>query len=227
MSDELAVDIWSDVMCPWCAIGYSQFSRAVEELAGDVDVTVLRFMPFELNPAMPLEGRGQAELLAENYRKSAEEVAEMRRAMEDAAEKAGFSMAYAGEGEEPEQRVWNTHDAHKLLRWALTAGEPEAQARLKMAMFRAHFQQRRNMADRELLLNLAEAEGFDRAAAAEAMADDALSMAVKLEEKRGLENGISSVPTFVVNGKYILQGASDAESYKQALVKLASMEAMA
>ena len=66
-----------------------------------------------------------------------------------------------------------------------------------------------------------------RAAAAEALDDEALSIAVRMEEQRAGENGIRSVPTYVVNGKYILQGSSDPASYQQALIKLASMEAMA
>ena len=78
-----------------------------------------------------------------------------------------------------------------------------------------------------MLLDLAEAEGFDRAAASEALDDPALSEAVRMEEQRAAENQITSVPTMVVAGKYILQGAAPPEQYAQALVKIASMEAMA
>ena len=94
MTDRLVVDVWSDVTCPWCAIGFTQFSKAVEDLAGDVEVET-RFMPFELNPDMAPAGRGQAELLAENYRKTAEEVDAMRATVEAAAEAAGFQIGRA------------------------------------------------------------------------------------------------------------------------------------
>lgn len=226
MSDTLKVDIWSDVVCPWCAIGCTQFAQAVNDLAGDIDVE-MRFMPFELNPAMPPEGHNQVDLLAKAYGRTPAQVLDMRRTVEASGEVAGFSMAYTGEGEAPVLMVWNTHDAHCLLRWALTVDSPEAQTRLKMALFRAYFQARLNVSDREVLLDVAEAEGFDRVAAAAALADEALSTAVKLEEQRGLENQITSVPTFVVNGRYILQGATEPENFKQALYKLASMEAQA
>ena len=227
MPDKLTVDIWSDIMCPWCAIGATQFFTAVEQVKDDVEVEA-RFMPFELNPDMPPEGREQAALLAENYGKTLDEVEEMRANLLQAAEKAGFPMDWQGEeGEEPAPWVWNSHDAHKLLRWALTVADPVAQVRLKMALMRAHFQERLNMADREVLLDVAEAEAFDRAAAADALADEALSIAVKMEERRALENRITSVPTFVVAGKYVLQGAAEPDDYAKALVKLASMEAMA
>ncbi|MCL6250618.1 DsbA family oxidoreductase [Altererythrobacter sp. KTW20L] len=226
MTDKLVVDVWSDVMCPWCAIGFTQFSRAIEDLAGDVEVET-RFMPFELNPDMASEGRGQAELLAENYSKTLEEVAEMRATVEAAAEAAGFPMDWRGIEAEPPRWVWNTHEAHMLLRWTLAVAGSEVQTALKVALFKAYFQQRLDVSDRAVLLELAEELGLDRAKAAEALDDPALSTAIRMEEQRAAENGIRSVPTYVVNGKYILQGSSDPESYRQALTKLASMEAMA
>lgn len=226
MTDKLQVDVWSDVMCPWCAIGYTQFAKAIADLAGDVDVET-RFMPFELNPDMAAEGRGQTALLAENYRKSVAEVEAMRATVEAAAEAAGFPMHWRGEGPEPERWVWNTHEAHKLLRWALSVAGSQVQTALKLSLFEAHFQQRLNVSDRAVLLDLAAAQGLDRVAAAAALDDEALSIAVRMEEQRAADNGIRSVPTYVVNGKYILQGSSDPASYQQALIKLASMEAMA
>ena len=226
MADELQVDVWSDVVCPWCAIGVTQFLKTVEQLKGDIDVTI-RFMPFELNPQMAEEGHNQVDLLAKAYGRSTLEVLQMRRTVEATGEDVGFPMTWQGEGDEPVLMVWNTHRAHCLLRWALAVADPAAQLRLKMALFRAYFQQRRNISDPEVLLDIAEAEGFDRAAAAEALDDPALSTAVRIEEQRAAENRITSVPTFVVADKYILQGAAKPEEYAQALTKLASMEAMA
>jgi predicted DsbA family dithiol-disulfide isomerase len=226
MTDRLEVDVWSDVVCPWCAIGITQFRKAAEELAGDIEVD-LRFMPFELNPAMPPDGRGQTALLAENYGKTPEEVEAMAATVEQAAAAAGFPISWSGEGPAPERRVWNTHQAHMLLRWTLAVAGPQAQDALKQALFETHFQQRLNVSDRDVLLCVAESVGLDRQAADEALDDPALSEAIRLEEKHAADNGIRSVPTFVVNGKYILQGAAEPDSYRQALVKLASMEAMA
>ena len=224
--EQMQVDIWSDVMCPWCAIGYTQFAEALGQLRGEITVTA-RWMPFELNPDMPLQGKLQAQHLAETYGRSPEEVETMRVQMHEAAARAGFSMDYQGQGEPPEAMMWNTLAAHKLLRWALTVAGPEAQTRLKLALFRAHFRQRLNVSDSEVLIELAAGEGFDRAAAAEALEDEALTIAVRLEEKRALENRITSVPTFVVNGRYILQGANEPETFRNALTRLAIMEAQA
>ena len=147
----------------------------------------------------------------------------MRVQMQATAERAGFPMAYAGEGEAPPAMMWNTFEAHKLLRWALVEAGPEAQTRLKVALLKAHFQQRRNVADREVLLDIAEAEGFERTKAAEALADEALAIAVRAEEQRGRQAGISSVPSFVVNGKYVIQGAREPDDYAQMLRKVAGL----
>lgn len=219
---KVAVDIWSDVMCPWCAVGYSQFARAVQTLEGELEVEV-RWMPFELNPDLPAEGKDQAKHLAEVYGRSAEEVAAMRAQMQATAERAGFPMGYAGDGDEPPAMMWNTFDAHKLLRWSLAEQGPAAQTRLKLALLRAHFQQRRNVSDRAVLLDVAAAEGFDLAKAAAALADDALAIAVRAEEQRGRQSGINSVPSFVVDGKYLIQGAREPEDYAGMLRQVAGL----
>jgi predicted DsbA family dithiol-disulfide isomerase len=218
----VSVEIWSDVMCPWCAVGYTQFAKAVKQVEGELDVEV-RWMPFELNPDLPPEGKLQDRHLAEVYGRSAEEVAAMRAQMQATAARAGFPMDYTGEGEPPPAMMWNTFEAHKLLRWALAEQGPEAQTRLKLALLKAHFQQRRKVGEREVLLDIAEAEGFDRAAAAEALADEALAVAVRAEEQRGRQSGINSVPSFVLDGKYLIQGAREPEDYALMLRQVAGL----
>lgn len=219
----LDVQIWSDVMCPWCAIGYVQYEKALAELDGEIDVET-RWMPFELNPDMPPEGKTQAQHLAETYNRSEEELNAMRLRMSEAAGRAGFPMQFDGPAGEPGM-MWNTFAAHKLLRWALALQGPEAQTRLSLALFRAHFQDRLSIGDREVLLDIAEAQGFDRGAAAEALDEEALGIAVRLEEKRGLEAGINSVPSFVVNGKYLIPGAQEPAVFAATLRRVAAMAA--
>jgi predicted DsbA family dithiol-disulfide isomerase len=219
---KVAVDVWSDVMCPWCAVGYTQFAKAVEALKGELDVEV-RWMPFELNPDLPPEGKDQARHLAEVYGRTPEDVAAMRAQMQATAARAGFPMDYVGEGEEPPAMMWNTFEAHKLLRWALAEQGPEAQTRLKLALLKAHFQQRRNVSDREVLLDVAGAAGFDRARAGQALDDEALAIAVRSEEQRGRQAGITSVPSFVVEGKYLIQGAREPEDYAGMLRQVAGL----
>lgn len=220
MMKKLSVDVWSDVMCPWCAVGWTQFAKAMRDVEGEIEVDA-RFMPFELNPDLPAEGKDQQKHLAEVYRRTPEEVAAMRAQLHAAAERAGFPMAWEGEGEEPAAMMWNTFEAHKLLRWALAEAGPEAQQRLKVALLKAHFQQRRNVSDREVLLDLAAGEGFDRGSVNEALDDAALGLAVRSEQQRGRQAGINSVPSFVVDGKYLIQGARDPAEYATMLRQIA------
>jgi len=218
----VAVDIWSDVMCPWCAIGYTQFAKALKDLEGEIEVEV-RWMPFELNPDLPVEGKSQAQHLGEAYRRTPAEVAEMGARLREVADRVGFSMSYDGEGEGPEPMMWNTFEAHKLLRWALATQGMEAQTALKLALFRAHFQQRRRIGKREVLLDIAENLGFDRKAAEAALDDEALAIAVRMEEQRGRDNNITSVPSFIVNGRYLIPGAQEPEVYRETLRKVVEL----
>ena len=226
MTQTMQVDIWSDVMCPWCAIGYTQFAQAVEQLAGEIEVET-RWMPFELNPDMLPQGKPQAQHLAEVYGRSAEEAEGMRAQMLETAAKAGFPMDYAGEGEPPEPMMWNTFAAHKLLRWTLATAGAHTQTRLSLALFQAHFRERRDMSDHSVLLDIAASVGLEREAAEAALDEEELAIAVRLEEKRAVESRIASVPTFVVNNRYILQGASEPAMFRDALLRLAMMEAQA
>jgi len=211
MTEKLVVDIWSDVMCPWCAVGYTQFAKAVEQLAGEIAVEI-RWMPFELNPDMPQEGKPQVQHLAEVYGRSPEEVAQMQAQMAATAERVGFPMRFTGADGGPAM-MWNTFEAHKLLRWALATAGPEAQTRLKLALLRAHFQRGERVGEWAVLLDIAAAEGFDRAAAEAALEDEALSTAVQMEEERGRAAGINSVPSFVIGGRWLVTGAREPEDY--------------
>ena len=226
MSTPMVVDIWSDVMCPWCLVGWRSFMEGARLASDDVEVTI-RWMPFELNPKMPPEGKLQAEHLAQTYNRTAEEIETMRAELSGAAKRVGFPIAWQGAGDAPPPMMWNTFDCHKLLRWALAAYGPVEQSKLKEAMFAAHFQQRRNMADSDVLVDLCKSAGMDEEKAREALHDEALDLAVRAEEERGVSGGISAVPTFVINHKYMLQGAQEPENFARALLQIANMEAAA
>ncbi|OYW44213.1 MAG: 2-hydroxychromene-2-carboxylate isomerase [Sphingomonadales bacterium 32-68-7] len=215
----LSVEIWSDVMCPWCALGYTQFAKSVSELASELDVEV-RWMPFELNPDLPPEGKEQDRHLAEVYGRTPEQVAQMRAQMGATAARIGFPMRFEGEDGAPAM-MWNTFEAHKLLRWALATQGGEAQTRLKLALLRAHFQDLRRIGERDVLLDIAAEHGFDRAEAAAALDDEALALATRLEERRGREMGINSVPSFVIAGKYLVSGCREPEDYAGVLRQVA------
>jgi len=216
----LSIDIWSDVMCPWCIIGYKQLETALAGLEGEIAAEI-RWRPFELNPDMPPEGEDQAEHVQRKYGRTPEQAAAGRAQMAEIAERVGYSFAYAGEGESPSGRMRNTFLAHKLLAHALRAHGPEAQTRLKLALFDAHFQQRRDVSDRAVLGEIFEAVGLPRHEAEIAFDDPVLAELVRAEQARAWDMNISGVPAMVVNGKFLIPGAQEPETYAAALRRVA------
>ena len=216
----LTIDIYSDVMCPWCLIGYGQLTKALAELEGEIAAEI-RWRPFELNPQMPPEGEEQELHLQRKYRRSAEEGAAIRGQMKAIAEGAGVSLSYEGEGDAPPAMMWNTRLCHKLLAFALEQAGPEVQTALKLALFRAHFNQRANLGDREVLLDIAAENGLHRLAAKAALDDPALEARVLAEEEQAWDMNISGVPAMVVEGKFLIPGAQAPEVYVNALRRVA------
>jgi predicted DsbA family dithiol-disulfide isomerase len=221
----VTVDIWSDVMCPWCIIGLNQLEAALAELGGEVAATV-RFHPFELNPDMPEAGEEQQAHIMRKYGRTSEQAAEGRGRMQEAAAAAGYSFAYTGESTPPPPAMmWNTRAAHRLLTYALREHGPELQVRLKRALFDAHFQQRRRINDPLVLTRIAVETGLDRAAAAAALTDPELDALVEADERQAWDWNIAGVPAMVVNGKYMIPGAQDAATYASALRRVVAREA--
>ncbi len=221
MTQALTIDIYSDVMCPWCLIGYGQLSKALAELDGEIAAEI-RWRPFELNPDMAPEGEEQEVHLQRKYRRSAEEGASIRGQMKAIAEGAGVSLSYEGEGEAPPAMMWNTRDCHKLLAFALEQAGPEVQTALKLALFRAHFNHRANLSDRAVLLDIAAAAVLHRAAAKAALDDPDLEARVLAEERQAWDLNITGVPAMIVNDRFLIPGAQAPEVYVNALRRVAA-----
>jgi predicted DsbA family dithiol-disulfide isomerase len=221
VTQALTIDIYSDVMCPWCLIGYGQLSKALAELEGEIAAEI-RWRPFELNPDMALEGEEQEAHLQRKYRRPAEEGVALRGQMKANAEGAGVSLSYEGEGEAPPAMMWNTRDCHKLLAFALEQAGPAVQTALKLALFRAHFNQRANLSDRDVLLDIAAEAGLHRAAAKAALDDPDLEARVLAEEQQAWDLNISGVPAMIVNDRFMIPGAQAPEVYINALRRVAA-----
>lgn len=226
MTEKVTIDIWSDVMCPWCVIGYKQLETALAELSGEIEAEI-RWLPFELNPDMPPEGEESPAHIARKYGRTPEQAEAGRAMMAERAAQAGFPFDYTGPGDPPPSRLWNTFDAHKLLKWTLDTGGPEQQTRLKLALFAAHFQERRNIGDRGVLLDVVQTQGLDRAAAEAALDDPNIAAAVRAEEQLAWDNNVSGVPAMVIDRQFIVPGAQEAETYAQVLRKVVSRRASA
>ena len=220
---KLTIDIYSDVMCPWCIIGYSQLQKGLAQLEGEIEAEV-RWLPFELNPDMPPEGEESVAHIARKYGRTAEQAKAGRDQMLGMGERAGYSFAYTGAGEPPPSLLRNTFAAHKLLKWALIEGGAAVQNRLKLALFDAHFQQRRDVSDADVLVELAAAQGLDPTGARAALSDEALGVIVKREEAQAYDMNVTGVPAMLIQGKYMIPGAQEPEVYVNALRRVVARE---
>lgn len=220
----LTIDIFSDVVCPWCLIGYGQLTKALAELEGEIAAEI-RWRPFELNPDMPPEGEGQEAHLQRKYGRSAEQGASLRGQMLAIAEGAGVSLSWQGQGDPPPAMMWNTRDCHKLLVFALEQAGIAAQTALKLALFRAHFNHRANLSDRDVLCDIAAQCGLHRQAAKAALDDPDIEARVIAEEAQAWDMNISGVPAMMVAGgsgaKFMIPGAQTPEVYVNALRRVA------
>src|SRR5262249_53517295 len=138
MAEKLRIDFVSDVACPWCVVGLRSLQQALANV-GDAVEAEIHLQPFELNPAMALEGENAFEHVQKKYGASAERSAEARQAIKQAGESLGFTFNYS-----PDSRIWNTFDAHRLLHWAESEGRALP---LKAALFKANFTDRRATSD--------------------------------------------------------------------------------
>lgn len=223
MTQTLTIDIYSDVMCPWCLIGHGQLTKALAQLEGEIAAQI-RWRPFELNPDMPPEGEAQEAHLQRKYGRSAEEGAAVRGQMRAIAEAAGVSLSFEGAGDAPAAMMWNTRDAHKLLLFALEQAGPQVQTDLKLALFRAHFNHRQQIGERGVLLDIAASVGLHREAAKAALEDTDLETRVIAEQRQAWDMNITGVPAMIVNGKFLIPGAQAPEVYVNALRRVAMKE---
>ena len=196
----VTIDFVSDIACPWCAVGLSALEQAIARVGGDVRVD-LRFQPFELNPDMPPEGEDITEHLMRKYRISAEQVEQNQQLISERGAAVGFRFNMAGR-----KRTYNTFDAHRLLHWAGELPDADAQRRLKHALLSAYFTDGLDPSDRGVLLQAVENAGLDTERAAEILAGDAYAEAVREREQFYLSQGIHSVPSVILNERYLVQG---------------------
>ncbi len=198
--DKLTIEVVSDVICPWCYIGKRRLEKALP-LLGEVEVEI-RWLPFQLNPDMPDAGVARAE-----YRKAKFGSLEKAKSLDArvAAEGAGEGIAFAFERM---ARTPNTVRAHQLIEAAQKQGKGNA---VVDALFRAYFEEARDVGDAGVLQDIAERCGVrDWPQAA-----DPQSVASLEESMRGL--GISAVPTFIFDRKTGVSGAYPPESLAQVM----------
>ncbi len=207
----LQVDIVSDVVCPWCIIGYKQLQKALGIIPGQFDVTI-RWHPFELNPRMPEEGQNLREHLSQKYGSTVEQSKAAKARLMTLGESLGFTFDYFDE-----MRMVNTFRAHQLLHWA---GKQGRQTELKLALFDAFFSLRQNVSDGQVLAATAGRAGLPVTEALAVAEDGRYAQAVREEQQIWLDKEVHAVPTFLFNEKYMVSGAQEAETFVRFLNKI-------
>jgi predicted DsbA family dithiol-disulfide isomerase len=202
------VEIWSDVVCPWCYIGKRRFETALAQFEQAREVEVV-WRSFELDPDAPRSQAGSAvEHLARKYGMSLDQARASQDHLTQLAAAEGLAYRLA------DVRRGNSFDAHRLLHLALGHGK---QDELKERLLRAYFTEGAPIGEPETLEQLAAEVGLDRTEVAETLAGDRFAQEVRDDEHSARLLGIRGVPFFVVDERYAIEGAQPAESILHAL----------
>ncbi len=208
----LTIDLVSDIACPWCAIGYARLEKALATLP-ELEVQ-LNWHAFELNPDKAAAQEPILPALSRKYGRSQEEMAQAQQHMTKIATELGLNFS------KMQQRfTCNTFDAHRLVKWADTFNKATA---MKQALFTAYFGEAADVSNHQVLLSCVQDAGLDEQAARSVLAGDDYAKQVHTDIANYQQAGISSVPAFIINNKYLISGAQEPEQLAQALKQIAA-----
>jgi len=200
----ITVDIVSDVVCPWCIIGYKKLEKAMQQFEGKARFE-LAWHAFELNPSMPPEGQDISEHMAQKYGATPEQSKANRERLRNAGSELDFEFSYGDK-----MRMVNTFDAHRLLHWA---GETGKQTALKLALFKAHFTDGKDVSDHDTLVSVAASVGLDEKRARDLLSTNLFAEEVRATEAEWQDRFITGVPAFIFNKKFMVPGAQEADVF--------------
>ena len=204
----MKVEIWSDIMCPFCYIGKRRFEQALEQFThrGEVEV---EWKSFQLNPAMKTDpGKNINEYLAEIKGWSVDRARQLNAQVTDMAKEEGLEYDF------DKAVVANSFDAHRLIQLAKKHGKGDA---MEERLFKAYFTEGRNIADPATLLELALEAGLEKEAISRLLQGDEYAEQVQQDIYEAQQVGIRGVPFFVFNDRYTVSGAQPAETFLGAL----------
>jgi predicted DsbA family dithiol-disulfide isomerase len=204
---EMAIEVWSDVVCSWCYIGKRHLERALEAFP-ERDRLTLRWRSFELDPTIASDAGPADEELARRRGITLDEAREMHAQTEHQGAAVGVSFDFR------RARRGNTFDAHRVLHMAHDHGcQPEVKERL----LATYFSEGGAIGDRATLAAAASRAGLDHDQVAEMLASDRYAAEVRADEREAAELGINAVPFFVIDRRYGLAGAQPPELLRQAI----------
>ncbi len=212
----MQIDVISDTVCPWCFIGKRRLEAALAERP-DMDFEI-NWRPFQLDPHVPAEGMDRADYMRAKFG-DGERVKQMAGSIRQVGEGAGIVFAFDAQTRRP-----NTIDSHRLIHWAHGVGLQNA---VVEALFKAYFEQGRDIGDTAVLCDIAETCGMDRELVADLLASDTDLDLTRSEADLAGQMGIQGVPAFIFAGKYAVTGAQDTETLLRIIDKVREKEAAA
>ena len=216
MPNEIAVDVWSDIACPWCYVGKRRLEAALKDFP-EADKVRLTWRAFELDPSAPRvrdDGLSHAERIAAKYGMTPKDAEERMKHLTDLAAKDGLDMRFdlAQSG--------NTLDGHRLVHFAAARGGPAKGDEAKERLFRAYFTLGVPVGEVDALVKIGGELGLGEEETRAMLAGDAYVLEVRADEEEAARLGIRGVPFFVVGEKYAVSGAQTAEVLRQVLDKV-------
>jgi predicted DsbA family dithiol-disulfide isomerase len=209
----MRIDIWSDLVCPWCYVGKRRFEKALARFDNRDQVHIVH-RSFQLNPAAPRDGTSsRREMLMRKYRRSPDQVVEMDARMTETAAAEGLEFHLEA------TLTGNTFDAHQLVHLGQARGLQDA---VVERLFRAYFTEQQSLFDRETLVHLGGDAGLNRDEAAAALSDNRYADAVETDIEIAHRLGVTGVPFFVINDRYGISGAQAPETFLDVLQRAAA-----
>lgn len=204
------IEIYSDVVCPWCYVGKRRLERALSQVGGDITTT---WRPFQLNPTMPKEGMDRTAYLEAKFG-SLDSFRQLEEHVLAAGASERISFAF-----EKIARTPNTFAAHRLIWFAEREGCQDA---MVDALFRGYFEEGADIGSIAMLVQLAGQAGLSREVVERFLQSNEGTTEVKAEEAAGHKLGIRGVPYFVVDGTYAISGAQPVDIFVSALQRVAA-----
>ena len=205
------IEIWSDVVCPWCYIGKRRIENALAEFAHADEVEV-HWRSYQLDPGAPTEPTERASaMIARKYGQTADGAQQMQDRVEAVAAEEGLVYRLS------ETLHLNTVDAHRVIHLAHAEGGHALQGRVKEALLRAYFTDARNVADHAVLREVAVGAGLDAARVDEVLGSREFEADVHADAAQAQAYGATGVPFFVIDDKYGVSGAQPTEAFTQVL----------
>lgn len=207
----MRIDVWSDIVCPWCYLGKRRLELALEDFPHRDQVEV-HYRSFQLNPNSPeLADEPIVEMLARKYNSTPEAMRQQNRRLVDLGAEAGLTYKM------DKLRESNSFNAHRLIKAAAAAGGLELQAKVKNRFMQGYFGEEEVTGRAEVLRRLAVDAGMAEAFVARVLESDEYTTEVNEDIRTASEYGISGVPFFLFEGKWAVSGAQSVETFKAAL----------